>query len=270
MMKKKKAVFSLLFALLLFSVFHFRVELTAKGVDLLLHSVGIEAPLAYEKIEWKKGRCHFSGIKLETEEYLFAADELACSFQLEFFPFFSEVHLSFSHPEITLLDQTDSSLALLSSLLPQKSFVLKLDVDQGIVQFVDGMPPLYFSFQSKEAKEKIGTLTLTHDLDQPPLLSVDCAQEGGEIHAELKMEKVSASELLPLMRYFYADLKSGWQKLEGEIQMQAKGSFSPAGDLGDVALFSLSFRSSAFTSGAWNRSTGTRGGRDHLNTRRRK
>lgn len=225
--KRKFFAFILTVCLLAAVAFLSRNFLLIKGLDYLLGSVFPKSKshkIVYDRAYWEGSRVIISGMHLLEEDLDVNIDRVEVEFHFNFRKCFFEPHLKMIHPQIRILS-TDSevhSVNILGALIPTKAYCLKLNVQSGVVQI--DTQRLYFSFKSKEEKQQIGTLYVTHDpsLMKDSYLIADFQMHEKKLYCSLNIEQMASERLLQLLTLAYPQVARGWENAQGQTQLKGK------------------------------------------------
>lgn len=216
------------------SLFLLRFTIAAAVVDF---SLGKAGKVSYESRVWVDHTLVYK--MLHIGEHIFA-EKMELDFVFRRTPFYFEPHLTLTAPifkieEATLKDGKSQALPI-SLLLPSRFLALKLDIQEGLIEFQGDPAPLAFNFESGLAKEDIGMLNL---YDASFSLTCQVAQRGSNLAIESDMQGAPLEKMLTFNRFGFSPLKQEWSQefskewneVTGVIEAHAAGELSSAFEL---------------------------------------
>ncbi|HSX04753.1 MAG TPA: hypothetical protein VLG76_08510 [Rhabdochlamydiaceae bacterium] len=223
------------------TLFFSRNFLLLKSVDIALQSMFPKSKthkIIYEKANWEGSHVVVSGLHLTEDDLDVVIDQLEMDFHFSIKKLFFQPHLKLVHPQIRILNTQPSeshSANVLGAFLPTAHFCLKTDVQSGVLQ-VDNQR-LYFSFQSKEEKEELGTLYVTHDpsLIRDSYLVAEFQMHERALNCALTVQQMGLERILQLLTLVQPQFAREWQNVQGQTQLKGKASISFSGEIEELS-----------------------------------
>ncbi len=198
---KKRYIF-LFISTIFLTVFFFRNILIEECVSYALR----RGECTCEKVIWSEGKGYIYALSMEKEDCQLSIDRVEVDLRLN--GLYLEAHLNLFHPDITL-----SRGVILPGFLPSRFFGLKLDVEDGVLNF--GEEEFHFAFQSGEEREKMGSLFL-----QDPELFIDLEKRGEGISVNLEIMGAECEKIARLASFIYPH---ELEEISGLIDVKAEG-----------------------------------------------